>query len=85
MSSTAPPSPEQFPPLRSAPELAAHQARLRACLEQTNQAMLSLSVNLFTAKDWAETRFMIRQLEAEIELLSWVLGLRLTTWLDDVE
>jgi hypothetical protein len=85
MPSTAPPSPEQFPTLRNAAELAAHQARLRACLEQTNQALLSLSVNLFTAKDWAETRFMVRQLEAEIDLLSWVLGLRLTTWLDDVE
>ena len=85
MSLTATPSPEQFPALKSAPELAAHQARLRACLEQTNQALLSLSVRIFTAKDWAEPRFMIRQLEAEINLLSWVLGLRATTWLDDLE
>ena len=71
--------------MRTAQQVLAHQARLVAFLQQTNQALLSLSVSRFTANDWAETRFMIRQLEAEIDLLSWVLGLRPTTWLDDLE
>jgi hypothetical protein len=80
---TFPSGPPSLP--KSVEELLAYKGRLVACLAHTNQALLSLSVNVFTANDWLEARFMVRQIEAEIDLLNWVLGFKPTTWLDDSE
>lgn len=78
--------PEKSPvAVRSPAEIAAYQARLLAYLKQTERILLSFSVKLFTAKDLQETSFLVRQLEAEIDLLDWVLGLKAATWLEEEE
>ena len=80
-----PPHPKPPVAAKTPVEIAAHQTRLLAYLQQTHRLLLSFSVELFTAKDLQEATFLVRQLEAEIALLNWVLGRQETTWLDELE
>lgn len=77
--------PEPPAAMKSVSDMLAHQARLFTSRHEAESLLLSFSVGLFSAADWQETTFLVRQIDAEIDLLDWVLGLRPTTWLDDLE